>query len=125
MKLLVAALDQAPDGFTWTVVGEPVRAETWCDVIINDPEHHNDDHDCLVSFLGLGSDRACTLAEVREVGLTFVQLREVVRDCWARLNVADVHEQDLVDEAEELIAEAEPWTVGTFLRRWHNQLERA
>lgn len=117
MKLLTAAVDIDPDGFSWTVPGELVVAYAWCDPNLGD--NHDPEHECLYVFVGLASGKATTLARVSEVDMTRAQLLEAVRDSWAGDTVTD---EAIDDEAEELLRDAAPWPVGTFLRRYKDEL---
>lgn len=119
MKLLVAAVDADPAGWNWTVVGELVVADAYCDPALG--ENHDSGHDCLVSFVGLASGRSTTCARVAEVDTTKAQLLEVIRANWTEAG-GDFDEADLRAEAEAMLADAEDWPPGTHLRRYRDGL---
>lgn len=121
MKLLTAAVDSDPDGFTWTVPGELVTPASPCDV---DGDEHDPAHECLVAFTGLASGRGCTVARVADVDVAPAQLLEVVREHWRRLGV-DAAADEARQEAAALLDDAAPWPVGALLRRYDDELQPA
>lgn len=122
MRLLVAAVDPDPAGFTWTVTGELVIAGAFCDLA--DDEHHDPTHECMVVFAGLASDRACTLARVADVDITRAQLRAGVRDHWRRCGV-EAAPDEVEREAAAMLADAEDHRPGTLLRRYGTAMRPA
>lgn len=119
MKLLVAAVDGDPAGWSWTIPGELVLATNLCG--LDDDPMHDPAHDCLFSFIGVVSGRATTCARVADVDHDRAQLLEVIRDFWA----GDGADEEIEADADALLADAEPYAVGTFLHRRGDELEPA
>lgn len=119
MKLLVAAVDPDPAGWSWCVPGELVAVDAFCD-LVDDP-NHDPAHDCLYSFLGIASGKATTLARVAEVDHTRAQLLAVVEDSYTLAGM-EVTAEELNAEADDLLADAADWPVGTLLKRYKDDL---
>lgn len=116
MKLLTAAVDGDPAGWSWTIPGELVVAANLCS-LDGDP-NHDPDHDCRTSFIGLVSGCATTCARVAELDHDRAQLLEAIRGCWD----GEGTDEELEAEADALLADAEPFAVGTFLHRRDDDL---
>lgn len=120
MRLLVAAVDADPAGWTWTVPGELVHAAAFCDLA--DTENHDPAHDCLFSFVGVASGRACTLAQVADLEVTREQLADIV---WVRLIGTGADLTEAKAEVKAMLDAAANWPAGTRLRRHGEELEAA
>lgn len=116
MKLLTAAVDGDPAGWSWCIPGELVFAANLCD-LDGDPNHASD-HDCRFSFVGMVSGYATTCAQVAELDHTREQLLEAVRDFWD----GPAEDEELEAEVDSLLADAAPYDVGTFLHRRDDEL---
>lgn len=119
MKLLTAAVDAAPGGWTWTVPGELVIAAGDCDLA--DDEHHDPLHECMIAFVGMTSGKATTLAEVADVDVTQAQLLNLIRDYWRRAGVEATPAEGR-QEAAAMLTDAEDHPLRTTLRRYGTAL---
>jgi hypothetical protein len=120
MKLLVAAVDLDPAGWSWCVPGELVSVDAaGCELAGTDV--HDPEHDCMFAFVGLVSGKATTLAEVRDLDMTREQLLEVIRSDFAEVGM-DLTDEQANGEADQMLEDAEEWPPGTLVRRYADDL---
>lgn len=121
MKLLTAAVDPDPVGFSDAVPGELVYLGPVCGIDEAD-EFGDGGCGCGRSFAGLASDRGTTLAVVADVDLTAAQLEVLVADSLRRAGW-DVAEDLAHEVAADMVDAAAPFPVGTRVRRTLDRIE--
>lgn len=120
MRLLTADAGDRPDDFAHTVPGEIVYLGVVC--ARDDPESIGDGScGCGRSFAGVGTGMPTTVAVVADLDLTVDDLSAMLADRFTRSGWADP--ADLApDAAAEILELAEPFEVGTRLRRWLDEV---
>lgn len=118
MRVLVAAQGDRADDFAWTAPGELVALGGVCDR----DRYGMDPCGCGRAFVGMASDKATTVAEVRDLGMNVVQYAEALQHSYERAGW-QVNARDVRREAVRLLTLASRWPVGTRVRRDVDRVE--
>jgi hypothetical protein len=122
MRLLTATSETQGgrnNDFAWTVEGELVWVGNACGSDANNPDGRCG---CARSFTGLSSGRTTTTAQVRELGLTRMDLRLALGGYLENVTHYDTGKRWLIREVDELIRLGELWPEGTVIERRRNHL---
>jgi len=106
MRVLTAAIDPTPDGYSHCVAGELVIP----------------DHIGRYNWIGLTSDKGCTLAAVGEVEVDMATYASLVAEFMPRLHLDGDPEELVGATVASVLSVAGQWRVGTRLRRDGNRM---